>query len=573
MSGIALRPAGNGELQVYDAGGIFDPIDGRVQGEHYSTSHFALLAAILFRETGEATFLESAKLAIDFHLRTSPNEYQPMSEWMYHWDFQNYAFVLSFELLRDQLMPEERKTWQRGLKKWRTNHRNKLINWAAMRAWAYAERRELVRSPLDTLLMKWNLRTMAGAQSPDGSFDDNPNLSRPIQYHIFTVAIVHRLWLLTQETSLKRWFDAGIDYFMPFVDPDGEFNYVGRGHRQIFGYAAAIYALEASYKENSDERCQAAADKIFEYLMRFKRGNHFPLVLNERPDEERAGWYDYHHLTVYNAFLGVWLGMAHLLNNPRSGAKAKQRTYSWASQSTQTAVISREKYFVVFTAGASEYLSEAGVTPHHLWWKGLGPVFSCPGGPTPERFGQRTPAGQEQNLFAPLARTKDGWLLPAHRAGSGFQLDGDQLRLSFDYGPFDLTREISFGADVIDIRDRFDFLEDTLFDEFRFFNLPVAIDRFSVSVNDSARLGLTSAEGRGLLILFADDLDECEALETTVSAVGKLRFFARRRTHFAVSAGEERSVAFHICDALSGEPASGPDDGVERKAQHEAPAA
>jgi len=47
-------------LNVYDFGGIFDPIDGYVPGDHYATTHYAMLGAILYRETGEKTFLDDA---------------------------------------------------------------------------------------------------------------------------------------------------------------------------------------------------------------------------------------------------------------------------------------------------------------------------------------------------------------------------------------------------------------------------------------------------------------------------------------------------------------------------------
>ncbi len=324
------------DIQIHDAGGIFDPIDGRVQGEHYSTSHFALLSAILHRETGEKRFLDNARQAIDFHLRTSPNEYAPFSEWMYHWDFQNYAFVLTYRLLQEYLNERDRERWKTGLLGWQTNHYNKLTNWAGMRAWAYAERHELFGKFADRMRSIWNLRTVERACQGDGCFDDNPGLSRPIQYHIFTIAILHRMLLLKDSPKMRHCFLAGVDYFTPFIDPDGDFNYIGRGQEQIFGYGSAIYALEAAALETGKSEYREQAERMFDYLLRYHKGNFFPLVLNDQPDEKRSGWYDYHHSTVYNAHLAVWLGLAHLLNssakqNKKIGASPKTANRSDAS--------------------------------------------------------------------------------------------------------------------------------------------------------------------------------------------------------------------------------------------------
>ncbi len=544
--GIAMQPLGPEKLQVYDTGGIFDPIDGRVQGEHYSTSHFALLAAILFLETKDQTYIEQAKSAIDFHLRTASSEYEPMSEWMYHWDFQNYAFVLTYRFLKDFLSPEEDSRWQRGLKAWQTNHRNKLTNWAAMRAWAYAERQALFGNPIDNMRVNWNLRTVTKARSHDGCFDDNVNLSRPIQYHIFTVAILHRLWLLTGNAKQKKWFDEGVNYFLPFIDPEGDFNFIGRGHEQIFGYAAAIYSLEASYKENGDSSHLQAADKIFDYFLQFKRGDHFPLVLNDLPDTERPGWYDYHHLTVYNAHLGAWLALTHLLKNPRHEGEFRRRNQTWVSEPTQMAVISRPKYYAAFFGGLAEYLCEAAITPHHLWWEGLGFVFSCPGGPTPERFGKRTPPDQEKNLFAPIARKGKQWHLPAFKTAKLFQLKDDTLQTAFDYGLFELQREILFDSDVIRITDTFTFYDDVEFDDFRFFNFPIVVDKFSVDSHGGSQLVLTAAGSSKLNVRFDDSDMLLEALEETTTAKGRVRVYAKRRLNFKAKAGQVVTIAFSI---------------------------
>lgn len=555
--GVALRSRGQdghgATLDVFDAGGIYDPLDGRVQGEHYSTTHFALLAAILYQETKEPQYLESAKQAIEFHLRTSPTEYAPFANWMYHWDFQNYAFVLTYRLLRETLTAAELQRWQKGLHSWRTNYKNKLTNWAAMRAWAFAERNMLFGKPLDQFKVKWNLRYVDKARHADGCFDDNANLSRPIQYHVFTVALVHRLLLLQENNNLRKWFDSGIEYLLPFIDPDAEFNYLGRGQRQIFGYAAAIYALEAAYQFERDDELLRKASGVFEFLLRYQEDRHFPLVLNEQPDEKRSGWYDYHHLTVYNAFLGAWLGLTHLLKNPKAEGQKENTRFFWFTGDTQTAIVSRDNYFAAFYGGLPEYLCEAGITPHHLWWKNLGLLFSCPGGASAERFGNYYPAENEKNLFAPIAKGDGKWFLPAYRASGLFECGKDHLNMRYNYGPFSVERMIKFDEAELFFEDRIYFHADATFDEFRFFNFPVAASHLNVEVVDQNGLKITGAEGSISLEIHGGCDFPIEELERIYTANGLVHLLVKREQPFRAKKGDEKVVSFTFVSNETGE--------------------
>jgi len=546
-NGIAFRINGN-SVESYDVGGIFDPVDGRVQGEHYSATHFALLAATLFSKTGESHYLESAKLAIGFHLRTAPSEYQPMSEWMYHWDFQNYAFILTYKFLFNALTDEERKQWKTGLKSWRTNYSNRLSNWAAMRAWVYAERFKLFKNPIDKLMTMWNLRDVYRATNSDGCIDDNYKLSRPIQYHIFTAATMYQIAVLTDNRKAQRNFDKGVEYFLPFIAPDGCFNYLGRGHEQIFGYGAAIYALEAANSANHDKKLDVLAKRLFDYLLTFQRDGGFPLVLNNQPDSERPGWYDYHHLTVYNAFLGAWLALADLVKNdkaaPDSSGSEKEKNCIWYSEPTQMAIVSRPEYYAAFYGGLPEYLCEATITPHHIWWRDFGTVFSCPGGPTLERFGKRTPPNQDKNFLAPIAKNGVAWHTPAHKAARKFEVKGDMLSMIFDFGVFELQRDVRFLESQIIFEDFFQFTQAQEFEDFRLFNFPVSSE-IECDLGDSGMLRLQKKQ-QFLRIEFVNEPTPFERLETTTTARGVVQIIAKRKIGFSVTPGSSRKIAFKL---------------------------
>ena len=540
-------------FETLDGGGIFDPVDGRVQGEHYSTTHFAALAAILFCEDHQERYLKAATEAIAFHIRTSVSEYAPVANWMYHWDFQNYAFVVAYRLLRSHLPGDLRKSWEKAIKRWKSNDKNKLTNWAAMRAWAYLERYRLFKHPADYLKSIWNLRYVARARLDDGCFDDHPRLSRPIQYHIFTIALLHRYLMLRESPAVRRWFREGLEYFIPFIDPEGEFNYLGRGQRQIFGYAAAIYALEAAFFTMGHEKYRLLAQSIFKYLLQYKnKEGYFPLVLNRENDEARSGWYDYHHLTVYNAFLGVWLGLAHRLEQTSSVQPEKSHSagerHPFYARPSGVVVYASPRYFAAFYSGLPEYLCEAGITPYHVWWRKLGLVFSSPGGATPALFGKWSHPDAEQNLLAPIARIGEKWLVPAGKTAARFDFNSERLEMKYDYGSFQVSRTVEFTPQALKFEDHIYFSETATYDEFRWFNFPVALEFISVELQEQENGFSLFSKNGGKLIVEINGLDTSgiELLDELYCSTGRVRPLTCRSINCHQEKGETRTIRFSI---------------------------
>ncbi|MFQ5601701.1 MAG: hypothetical protein ACE5HS_00365 [bacterium] len=471
------------KLRVYDYGGIWDPIDKRVMGEHYSTSHFALLSALLYGQTLEEKYLQQALRAFEFHRFTSAHEYV-YSEWMYHWDFQNYALIECFDILKDVLDEDTRYAWEQTLKKWKSNFKNKLSNWAAMRALAFYKRFKLFNSWIDYLLFQWHYSQCLKGEQPDGCFDDDKNLSRPIQYHIYGMALLHRLYLLNRKKVVGDKFLKGIEFFMPFIDPDGDFNYWGRGHGQIFGYGAGIYALTAAALMTGEKKYHTAAKKLFDYLLAFQCNGHFPLVLNIRPDQEQCAWYDYHHTTVYNAFLGVWLAFAHELQTAQKKTPQLKSPAAPKVASSNFAFISNDNFFVAVGKGLPHYSSEVGLSPCHIWVKNIGWLYSCPGGPTPETFGKKF--GDEnilKNFMAPILIAREKKIYTPAGCPAPLQSStDDQIHCLLEYRIGTVKRVIQLLDDEIHIFDSLLFLADMHIKELRFFNFPVVTDKFEYKI-------------------------------------------------------------------------------------------
>lgn len=550
--GIGLQLVDN-KISVYDYGGIYDSIDNSVKGEHYSTTHFALLSAILFNETNHENYLECARKAIDFHLRTYKDEYA-FSDWDYHWDFQNFAFINTFALLKDSLLKNEKKQWLKGLRAWKTNS-YVLTNWAAMRACAYLLRSRLLRSRIDTYKAWQNFRMIRRAQLNDGCFLDKHEKSCPIQYHVFTLALMHRIYMIKESDEIKKRFIDGINFFKNFVDPDGDFNYYGRGHEQIFGYGTALYCLEAAKTmdpANSSEY-QCYSDRVWEYLIRFKRDDgHFPLVLNDCPDHEKFGWYDYHHLTVYNAFLAVWLGLAHQLKSQKVAVKNFSKRKTTFNKSTQIVIADKDEYFLVLSGGLFyDYLSEACITFHHLYFREIGWIFSCPGGPSKQKFGKlNVVENVEKNVFSPIALDgNNNWIIPSKKIGKIVKADSDQIKATLNYGPFSVERTVTLLTKSITVTDNIYFEKNMHFNEFRYFNFPIVIDKFEIEIEAGKITLVEKYSGQKVSVTFLKKNfanGKFERLDKIKTAKGLAEIVSLREKDFSVREHEKRIVKYKI---------------------------
>lgn len=554
---ILERSAESVVLSVYDSGGIYDPIDKSVVGDHYATTHFALLGAILFKNNNDNAILEKVKCAFDFHVRTSKDEYF-FGDWYYHWDFQNYALLETFRLLREDFSEEDTNLWTRELKSSKQNEDNPLTNWIAMRAYASLLRNELFGGTVEKLKYVWRMRRLDKARHEDGCYDDEFNQSRPIQYHVFTLALLHRLYLLNNCPKIKKKFLEGVDYFLKFIDPDGDYNYLGRGQEQIFGYGAGLYVLEAAKLLDAKNASiyQYNRDLMWGYLLSFQKNDIFPLVLNSRSDAEKFGWYDYHHSTVYVAFLGVWLGLAHLLKSPKVAyfkEKAKEsKDFFQYFQPTKNVIAASPEYFLSVSAGTPEYLSEPGLTPNHIWFKKTGWVFSCPGGPSPKTFGKDIHVQNvEMNFFAPIARChKLGWIVPANKEGKILEAKADHVELSFNYGPFVVRRMISFDEKEIIFHDRFTFKIEAIYAEFRICNFPIVTDKFEINIKEPNDIFLSSETGKIKVEILNTDFPsgKIESLETVKTPKGLARVVALRELDFSSNSRMEKSVKFSVAE-------------------------
>jgi hypothetical protein len=175
----------------------------------------------------------------------------------------------------------------------------------------------------------------------------------------------------------------------------------------------------------------------------------------------------------------------------------------------------------------------------------MGCVFSCPGGPTPERFGQRSPETHELNLFAPVARNCTAWYTPSHKRSQQFSADKEGVSMKFDYGPFTVQRRVDFKEEGMFFKDRIEFTEDVDLEEFRFFNLPVPLDYYEVEVKSDDEL-LIRRDEKALAVRVNGIEAPLKLTDKLLTPKGRVQTACKCQQSFMAGRGECVEVEFSV---------------------------
>jgi len=504
------------QVMCVDQGGIFDPLDWCVPGDHYATSHFALLSAQLFILNSEEKYLDYLKSALLFYL-SNGNRY-PFSNWPPHWEFDNFAWAEAYKLIRGFLPGELVGPLEDRLASAPMHRFPYATNWKLLSIdYCFnSPRGGLARRVMAGLRVLVYQHMIRKAILNDGCIEDIPGSSRPIQYHAFSGALLCRQYDKSHSESLGRRILGAANYLLSFVDPEGNFNYKGRGQNQIFGFAPAIYLLlqahEIEKKRNASAAYLSGARAIYAYLSRHQTSKgFFPLVLNNLEWESKAGWFDYHHLTVYNAFLGAWLGAATLrfpdtidtlhVDEPASAFRAQGAVFYPESN---VLIYHKSDIFLCISGGEYRYETDCGLAPHHIYIEDWGPIVSCPGGPDEWEFGRRHRTEiMNHNFFAPLLIEDDHVIGPAHSTVKMMEWyeEAELLELEVEYPRYaKVARQIRFLASGIEFHDAIRIITRSPCISIIGFNLPIIRRSYHRFQLHDRSIELTNHQGDNLTI-------------------------------------------------------------------------
>ena len=222
----------------------------------------------------------------------------------FHWEFNKYAWINAFNFTRD---PRTR-AFAYPL---RFKH-TPATNWVMLRCCTQI----LANHDIDEALQDAHV-ILRIHQKNSGLICDDAGV-RSLQYHCFSAVLTAEIYLLCENSGLKRRFAQSARFIENLILGTGDALYVGRGQQQSFGYGALIYLLALACFVLKDFNFLRKLEKCVSFLSRFQRQDgSFPLVMNgfeegfqgsaDPTDPLFPGWYAYNNYFDYLPFLGVML--------------------------------------------------------------------------------------------------------------------------------------------------------------------------------------------------------------------------------------------------------------------------
>jgi hypothetical protein len=377
-------------------------------------------------------WLERSIIAVEAELEFQSDWKQQISAQIinheFHWEMKNLALLKIQQLVGARLPTDLQSNLKNALMDWH-NLNIDSANWTAMRALAYHLRNQQFGRKNDQLRSSLELSLLLTMQTNDGFFPDTP-ISYSMQYHAYVLSLLAIYLRSDKDLCVRNSFLKGVRFIADFVDPDGDFNYYGRGQRQIKGYVCLILALSEAAQLCTDQeekiRYYNLRQRIYRFISRFRHArNFFPLVLNL--SSKKYGWYSYNRLGDYLSLCGVWLFLASEIEDPLTIKPYQNKSYSYFYPELGLAVINRPCWFASFASGGVDLAEPAGLI--HLWPKGPTTL----GGPQPPKAME---IDYSDNYIGPLA---DGKALLQYKRGR-MQFDNKSISLCFSLQDLDIEQ-------------------------------------------------------------------------------------------------------------------------------------
>jgi len=379
---------------------LLDPVANRIVGSHYALSHYCaglylqshLKKNNAIRKRADAVF----RYVLDTH-------HDFLKEFDYHHDFNNFAWALLLKLNTQLsgLLPDMTRQACARLLIETGDSRHIAVNWLPMRAFNHMVRAELTGKNKFYRKGERLLKEIFAVKNADGFFEDSlkKGTSANPQYHLFTVTVL----LVGKhfqcfEFDMKELHDS-IGLVIKHIDPDGDFNYYGRGTNQIFGWGPMLFILKnlpvfGSYFE----KCSSF---VLSHIQNCLQNNG--LLLENSIEHQFVTWRFYHYATVYISHLFFWLSVAQTLRLSICSSEID------LPQSNNINILSSDRFFCAVFKGRKRFIAEKGPMLCNLWVKKRGSIFKGPFGPfndcPPTKYDHITKTAVIANYLGPLIET------------------------------------------------------------------------------------------------------------------------------------------------------------------------
>lgn len=349
-----------------------DPIATRVIGSHYALSHYCAGLYLQSRLQNSTVLRQRAESVLEY-IRVTHDQYSKEED--YHQDFNNFAWAVLLALDKrgpDLLSNESRRTCSALLCN-TSDSRHNTLNWLPMRAFNRTIRATVLRQRVPCASSQRLVKRVLRAKGDDGLFEDSltPGMTACPQYHAYTLAVLllgQQLGCLSFDASEVR---SSLGVLLRHIDPDGDFNYYGRGTNQLFAYGPMVFLLKNMHCAT------AATERTLLYVAR-----HLPECLKNNGIQlenayayQHVTWRYYHYVTVYVAHLFFWLSLA------QSAAFSFPAPAHTQPDRSSLCVFRANRIFAAIFNGRRRFLAERGPLLCNLWMQPYGSVFKGPLGP------------------------------------------------------------------------------------------------------------------------------------------------------------------------------------------------
>lgn len=357
---------------------LLDPVAGRIVGSHYALSHYCAGLLLLSRKSGDEELARQADQYLNY-IETTHATY--LKEYDFHHDFNNFAWALLLLIDREDpgFLSDRQKSQMNQMLMNTSDSRHDTVNWLPMRAlnnlvrYGHTSRVQYLQKA------RALLGRVAKAQNTDGMYDDLLPLGQSgnIQYHVYTAAVLQLIRHFKLDDGGGS-LESALAFTAAVMDPEGDFNYFGRGSNQIFGWGPYFFNLAGiDVSPRIHERSvQFFNDNLLQCL-----SNNGLLLKNSHPDQHNY-WWDYHYSTVYASHLFFWLNLLDVL-------PVHKHNIGKVPAASSLAVTSSEECFCAVFQGRSHYLAERGPQICNVWTKSRGTLFKGSFGPYFDDFGNK----------------------------------------------------------------------------------------------------------------------------------------------------------------------------------------
>lgn len=256
------------------------------------------------------TALAMAKIDVDKyseHIEKILDHYfnnEDKTDDQFHWEFNNYALIelertMDLSKYVEQYKPLKFKGTQSS-------------NWIMLRGLTRILARE--NKTYGVFELK---KTIILMQKKNGLIMDSI-YDKSFQYHCFMAYLILEAYNETKDTFYKKSFLKALNFIEKFILRNGDFSYIGRGQKQIFGVGPLLYILQEGYKITNDQKYLFKLDLVYKMLLSYRRDDgSFPLLLRKGEvgypkvidvnDSRFLGWYSYNNYFDYLPFLAYFL--------------------------------------------------------------------------------------------------------------------------------------------------------------------------------------------------------------------------------------------------------------------------